>query len=213
MIKQSLSLCFLLWLNSQVFGQYVTVTSPRAERPCAAASAECAAMLGDLAVRNSLELRTLDQAIAYQKRRGWSSWLNADGWNPLGVAFRIARNVVGGGDVAANKLDIAQLVRRRAEVETSLRLQVAQQFAEIEGTERRRQIAQSKLDAHITRVRILAAGYRLGEGSTDEMLSLWSLSEELRGQAAAAEADAQTALSRLEAIVLPVGAKTAQGGF
>src|SRR5262249_52313976 len=150
--------------------------------PCANTSPECMMMLGDLAVSNSLELQTLNRSIAFQKKKVWTSWMNADGWNPLAVGMRIARNVFGGGDRAAVKLEIANLDRRRAEVESTLRLQVANALADIEAAGRRRQFAQARLDNHLARLRLIEAGYRLGDGSTEEMLSHWSTGEELRGQ-------------------------------
>src|SRR5262249_25735055 len=152
--------------------------------PCATTSAECVAMLGDLAVSNSLELQTLNRAIAFQQKKVWTAWMNADGWNPLAVGMRFARNLVGGGDRAAIKLEIANLERRRAEVESALRLQVANALADIEEAGRRRRLAQSKSDNHWARMRLIEAGYRLGAGSTEEMLQLWSTSKDLHGQVA-----------------------------
>jgi hypothetical protein len=89
--------------------------------PCSDSSAECLRRLGDLAAENCLELRVITQALAYQRRKLWTSWLNADGLNPLAVGLRVARNLAGGGDRAAARLEIAQLERRRAEVEAGLR--------------------------------------------------------------------------------------------
>lgn len=199
MIRFFLSWFFLLLLTPVLIAEAQTP-----KLPCANTSAECVAMLGDLAVSNSLELQTLNRAITFQQRKVWSAWMNADGWNPLAVGMRIARNAVGGGDRAAIKLDIANLERRRAEVESSLRLQVANVLAEIEAVGHRRRLAQSKLDNHLARVWLIEAGYRLGDGSTEEMFSLWSTGEELCGQAATAESDAQMARSQLEAVVIPV---------
>jgi len=75
--------------------------------PCSDSSEECLRRLGDLAAENCLELRVIDQAIAYQRRKLWTSWLSADGLNPLAVALRVARNLAGGGDRAAARLEIA----------------------------------------------------------------------------------------------------------
>jgi hypothetical protein len=69
--------------------------------PCSDSSAECLRRLGDLAVENCLELGVIDRALAYQRRKLWTSWLSADGLNPLAVALRVARNLAGGGDRAA----------------------------------------------------------------------------------------------------------------
>ncbi|HZN11509.1 MAG TPA: metal-dependent hydrolase, partial [Blastocatellia bacterium] len=79
--------------------------------PCSDSSAECLRRLGDLAVENCLELRVISQTLAYQRRKLWTSWLNADGLNPLAVGLRVARNLAGGGDRAAARLEIAQLER------------------------------------------------------------------------------------------------------
>jgi len=69
--------------------------------PCTDSSPQCIQHLGNLAVDGSLEIRVLDKAIEYQKKKMWSSWLNADGFNPVAVGFRLLRNMIGGGDRAA----------------------------------------------------------------------------------------------------------------
>ena len=201
-MRQLLFLSLLLLIVSPA-----VIAQSRDDLPCASRSAECVRMLSDLALKNSAELRTLDQAIAYQKRRGWSSWLNADGLNPLGVGFRILRNVAGGGDVAANKLDISQLERRRSEVESGLRLAVANGLAELESARQRRQMAAAKLENHLARLKLIEAGYRLGDGSTEEMIAAWALSGELRQQITMANSDTQTAILRLASVVIPARAE------
>jgi hypothetical protein len=98
---------------------------------------------------------------------------------------------------------IAEFERRRAEVETNLRLAVAQGVADLEAAERRHQFARLRLEAHQSRTQLLAISYRLGDGSTEEMLGLWQAGEELRGQVVTAEADVAHELSRLRALVSP----------
>jgi len=127
--------------------------------------------------------------------------------NPLGVGFRILRNVAGGGDVAANKLDISQLERRRSEVESGLRLAVANGLAELESARQRRQMAVAKLENHLARLKLIEAGYRLGDGSTEEMIAAWALSGELRQQITMANSDTQTAILRLASVVIPARAE------
>src|SRR5262249_15279600 len=118
-----------------------------------------------------------------------SSWLNADGLNPLRVGFRIMRNVMGGGDVAANRLDVAQLERRRAEIEASLRLQISNVLSDLESAERRRDLARTKAATHAAQLKLLAVGYRLGDGSTEAFLAQWQIGEDLRGAVSQAEYD------------------------
>jgi len=124
--------------------------------------------------------------------------LNADGLNPLGVGFRILRNLASGADVAANRLDISQLERRRSEVESGLRLAVANGLAEPNAAQQRRQMAAAKLESHLVHLKLIEAGYHLGDGSTEEMIAAWALSGELRQQITMASSDTQT-------VIMPVG--------
>jgi hypothetical protein len=172
--------------------------------PCFDSSAECLRRLGDLATANNLELKVIDQALAYQRRKVWTSWLNADGLNPLAMGLRVARNLAGGGDRAAMKLEVAQLERRRAEVEAGVRLAVAQSVAELEAAGDRLAISRARSDEHRLRLRLLTVGYRLGDGSTEEMIRLWQTGEELRGQVTAAEAEQSRARLRLESLLHPL---------
>jgi hypothetical protein len=172
--------------------------------PCSDSSAECLRRLGDLAIANNPEMKVIDQALAYQRRKVWTSWLNADGLNPLAMGLRVARNLAGGGDRAAMKLEVAQLERRRAEVEAGVRLAVAQSVAELEAAGDRLAISRARSDEHRLRLRLLTVGYRLGDGSTEEMIRLWQTGEELRGQVRAAEAEQSRARLRLESLLHPL---------
>jgi hypothetical protein len=169
--------------------------------PCQNSSPACLRTLGDVAVRNNLEIRTLDQAIQLTKKKQWTTWLNADGLNPLAIGLRIARNMAGGGDRAALKLDIANLERRRAEVETNLRQSVTQALSDYEAAERRLRLARAKLAAHETKLKWLEATYKLGEGQTETMLTLWQQREDLQAQVITAEAEAMVQCRRLKNLI------------
>ena len=139
------------------------------------------------------------------------SWLNADGLNPLAVGLRLARNLAGGGDRAAARLEIAELERRRAEVEAGLRLSVAERVAELEAARRRLSLAHEREAAHGSRLPLSAVGYRMGEGSTEEMMALWQTREEMRWRVAEAATDLAQQWARLRALVAslaPEGAPT-----
>jgi len=139
------------------------------------------------------------------------SWLNADGLNPLAVGLRLARNIAGGGDRAATRLEIAELERRRAEVEAGLRLSVAERVAELEAARRRLDLARERKAAHGSRLSLSAVGYRTGEGSTEEMMALWQTREEMRGRVAEAAADVARQQARLRALLaapVPEGTRT-----
>jgi len=171
------------------------------ELPCSDSSAECLRRLGDLAAENCLELRVIDQALAYQRRKLWTSWLSADGLNPLAVGLRVARNLAGGGDRAAARLEIAELERRRAEVEVGLRLAAAERVAELEAAERRLALAREWEAAHGSRLSLSAVGYRMGEGSTELTMALWRTRDEMRGRVAEAAADLARHWARLRALL------------
>jgi hypothetical protein len=166
--------------------------------PCLSSEPDCLRTLGDVAVTNNLEICTLDQAIQLAKKKQWTTWLNADGLNPIAMGLRIARNVAGGGDRAALKLDIANLERRRAEVETNLRQSITQAVSDYEAAERRVRLARAKLAAHEAKLKLLEATYKLGEGETETMLTLWQQREELQGQIVNAEADAKAIVLQLQ---------------
>jgi multidrug resistance efflux pump len=156
-----------------------------------------------LAVRNSREIAVLEQAIALQKKKLWTSWLNADGLNPLAIGLRIARNIAGGGDRAALKLEIARLELRHAELTKSLCQAVTQAMLAHEKAFAQHALAQDRLATHQARVQLVEVAYRLGEGSTEAMWQLWLTQEELQAQLAAAEQQTRQAKDDLTRLIFP----------
>lgn len=223
MIKPLLCCCICLFISNAVAGGWWLVTgvqaqSPKAteprrtdnqppttshQPPCLSTEPNCLRTLGDVAVSHNLEIRTLDQAIQLAKKKQWTTWMNADGLNPIAMGLRIARNVAGGGDRAALKLDIANLERRRAEVETNLRQSVTQAVSDYEAAERRVRLARAKLTAHEAKLQWLEATYKLGEGETETMLTLWQQREELQAQIITAETESSAQLLKLQTLTSP----------
>jgi inner membrane protein len=171
--------------------------------PCSDSSPTCLNTLGDLAVENSREIAVLEQAIAVQKKKRWTSWLNADGLNPLAIGLRIARNVVGGGERAALQLELARLELRRAELATNLRQTITQKLLEYEAAEQECRRAEARLTTHQTRLALLPLAYRLGEGSTEVMLQLWQTQSELQYEVAAAQTLLRQRQTQLHSLVFP----------
>jgi hypothetical protein len=222
-IKPLLYWCICLFISNAVAGGWWLVTGVQAQSlktneplptenrppttdhqpPCLSSEPDCLRTLGDAAVNNSLELRTLDQAIQLAKKKQWTTWLNADGLNPIAMGLRIARNVAGGGDRAALKLDIANLERRRAEVETNLRQSVTQAVSDYEAAERRVRLARAKLAAHEAKLKLLEATYKLGEGETETMLTLWQHRDELQAQIVNAEAETEQGRLKIQEMRVP----------
>ncbi|MBX3279706.1 MAG: hypothetical protein KF868_17010 [Acidobacteria bacterium] len=171
--------------------------------PCTDPSPQCVQQLGDLAIAGNLEIRTLDRAIEYQRRRMWSSWLNADGFNPISAGLRVIRNVVGGGDRAAVKLEIARLEQRRASLEDALRQSVAGALADLDSARRRHEDARVRLRNHEARRQFMLIGYRLGEGSTEHLLQIWQREDVLRTETVTTTALLDQGLLKLRALLVP----------
>jgi hypothetical protein len=168
--------------------------------PCLDSSPACLERLSALAVEQSQELKVLDEAIKLQKSKLWTTWLAADSFNPLGMALRVGRNLAGGGDRAAGKLTIDQLKLRRAEVIVQIRQNLITSVLSYEAAARARELASSRLAVYTTNLPIIELAYRLGDGETSAMLSLWEHGEELR--AALAKTEAELARERNTIILL-----------
>jgi len=128
------------------------------------------------------------------------------------VGLHVAHNLAGGGDRAAARLEIAELERRRAEVEAGLRLAVAERIAELEAAVRQLSLARERGAAHGSRLSLSAVGFRMGEGSTEEMIALWQTREEMRGRVAEAAADLAWRWARLRALLAAPAPEVARTG-
>ena len=168
--------------------------------PCLSSAPTCLQALGNLAVQNSREIAVLEQAITLQKKKLWTSWLNADGLNPLAIGLRIARNVAGGGDRAQLKLEIARLELRQAELETALREAVTQAVLADETAQRQLATKNSSLATHRMRLQFIALAYRWGEGSTETMLQLWQTETDLQAEVENASVACRQRLTQLQAL-------------
>jgi hypothetical protein len=156
-------------------------------------------------VQNSREFAVLDQAIQLQKKKLWTSWLNTDGLNPIAIGLRITRNIVGGGDRAALKLEIARLELRRADLATNLRQALLQSLLSYENACQQVALSQNRLAAQHLRVALSEIRYRFGMGTTPEMLQEWERRDDLHGASLSAERSAKQTLHQLEAIVYTSG--------
>ena len=169
--------------------------------PCTDSSPVCLTTLSHLAVQNSREIAVLEKAIQLQKKKLWTSWLNADGLNPLAIGLRIARNVAGGGDRAALKLEIAHLELRRAELEMNLRQALLQSLLSYENLRQQVALAQTRLATQHLRVALSEMGYRFGMGTTPEMLQEWERRDESQSQLLTAQRSLEQTLRQLNLIL------------
>ena len=77
--------------------------------------------------------------------------------------------MIGGGDRAALKLEIAQLEQRRSAIEDRLRQSVAVALVDLDAAHQRREQAIARLRSHKAREQLMLIAYRLGEGSTEQI--------------------------------------------
>ena len=84
-------------------------------------------------------------------------------------------------------------------------------MAEVEAAGRRLGLEREREAAHGSRLSLSTVGYRMGEGSTEEMIALWQTREEMHGRVAEAAADLARQRARLRALLAapaPEGART-----
>lgn len=149
--------------------------------------------LAEMAIAHSSEVAAINERLAlanehvkYAERRRWTSYLTLD---PL----RLVQNILGGGDIQAQQLAIADLeiqaadlVRRRAEIAEGLAKEVVESVLRWERLDREIALLDSQIQTQQQQRLVLEAAYRTGQGSTTNMLGVWQRSEDLaaaRGEA------------------------------
>ena len=165
--------------------------------PCEELSPACINQLTERALRSSGELRLLDEQARLARRRQWTNYLAADSFNVIGSLLRLGRNIAGGGDIQQSRLAVRALELRRAETVARQRASIVEQLTALVAARRREALSRNVLESHLARLAILEVSYRSGEGSTEQMLPLWTRTEELRAQIETARAEAETARRKL----------------
>ena len=151
----------------------------------------CLATLTELALAQSRELALLEQRLAvaadridYAEARQWTDYLTTD-------PMRLVQNLFGGGDVQRNRLAIAdlevqssELMRRREEVATALTREVVDYVLEYEQLGRQLDLLEVQLVTQRHQQSVMEVGYRMGQGDTSTMLSVWQRTEDLEARRA-----------------------------
>jgi hypothetical protein len=172
--------------------------------PCQTSQPQCLNQLNPAAIAHNLELKTIDQRLTAtqtridQQRRGkWKTWVQP---NPIGIVA----NILGGGDaqrveqaIGELELNLGELHRRRAAVETQTREQVLGLVLEIERLERSIAGMKSAQAANAQRLAVIEVGYKFGQGSTVAMMALWEQAEAEKGRIREAENERSQAMSKL----------------
>jgi outer membrane protein TolC len=81
--------------------------------------------------------------------------------------------------IADLEVRVSDLVRRRAELAVSVHNEVLALMLDVEKGDRQIALLQAQLKSQQRRVAIVEVGYRLKQGETIEMMSLWQQTENL----------------------------------
>lgn len=121
--------------------------------------------------------------------------------------MRLVQNLLGGGDVAANRLAIADLeikaadlLRRREEVAEAIAQDVIELVLDYEASGRRLEVLDGRLTTQLQRQAVLEVRYRTGQGTTDQMLRMWQQTDELRAQIDEVQIDQDQTVRELEVL-------------
>ncbi|WP_323351552.1 hypothetical protein [Leptolyngbya sp. CCNP1308] len=101
----------------------------------------------------------------------------------------MVQNILGGGDVGRDRLQVAaieveaaNLIRRREEVATALAREVIDQVLGYEQMGRQLELLDSQIVTQRHRQAVMEVGYRMGEGTTGTMLTVWQQTEDLEAR-------------------------------
>lgn len=161
-----------------------------------------------MAIDNSLEIRAIDERLVlgdenidHAKKRRWTNYITLD-------PIRLVQNVLGGGDVQRDRIDIAELelrqadlIRRRWEVTEDTAQTVVDLVLDWESLDRRVGLQIAQLQTQRQREAVVEAGYRTGSGSTTSMLSIWQRTEDLEARLLETEIDKTQIRQELEGII------------
>ncbi len=146
----------------------------------------CLEILTQQAIEQSSEIEAINEQLAltaerqdYAEARQWTNYLTLD-------PIRLVQNVLGGGDVQRDRIEIASLeletanlIRRRESVAEELTREVVDLVLDYERLDRQAVLIESQLESHRLRVEVAEARYRTGQGSTNSMIGMWQRTEDL----------------------------------
>ena len=160
------------------------------------------------AILNSREIQVIEQRLElaaerrqYTESRWWVNWITAD-------PFALVQNILGGGEVGRDRLDVAaieveaaNLIRRREEVATALAREVIDQVLQYEQMGRQLELLDSQIVTQRQRQAVMEVGYRMGEGTTGTMLTVWQQTEDLEARRVEMASDRERVVAELEQMV------------
>lgn len=179
----------------------MTATATENNRfPCFDTTEECLEILTDAAIARSREAELLQQQIQLAQQRGelyeetteeqrsrsWTAWLTLD-------PIEMAGNIFGGGPRQQREWQIQELELRQqaisaqsfalevreGELADSLRSQIFQSLQRFQELGRELERVEGAIAAHEIQYQVFLTGYRHGNGSTQQLLTLQQREVEL----------------------------------
>lgn len=179
--------------------------------PCLNSAPDCLNQLTESATAQNLELTAIDDRLELvarqldrQYERRWTALLPAIGdlidLNPL----RLIETLFGGGSfrdvdlkMADLELRVSDLMRQRAAITVQLHDEVTELVLLVERSDRQIALLRSQLESHEQRLRVMEISYRLGNGSTAQMIGLWQQRENLVAKLTEAEVSREQSIQKL----------------
>jgi hypothetical protein len=220
----------LLFCSSPLMAQQVTTdelpeNNPPIQNgfPCMDSSPECLQQLTEIAIASSPQLKLLGEKITiveqqlellgkrieYSKKRSWTSYITID-------PVKLLQNIFGGGDVQRDKLAIAdlqvktaqlesalaELERQREEEKVLLGEKVLRLVLDIESNERTIALIQSQQNTFALQNEVFRIQYRFGQGSTEQLLGMTTRGDRLNEQLTAAQIKRDGAVRELGQVTI-----------
>ena len=185
---------------------------------CLNSGDECVQELTEKAIANSFKLETLSERIAlieerlelaedrieYTRKKKWTNYISA---NPI----NIIQNIFGGGDVQRDNIAIAsleirtadllaakaELERQQEEEKVQIGDRILRLLLDYEAAERRHELLSSQLKTLEQQQRVARVSYRLGRGSTSQMLGMNDKRDRLSEKIVDAEIEKDEAVREL----------------
>ena len=200
--------------QSSVNSQQLTVETAF----CLNSSNECVQELSEKAIASSHKLKTLaeritlieqrlelaEDRIEYTRKKKWTNYISA---NPI----NILQNIFGGGDVQRDNIAIAsleirtadllaakaELERQQEEEKVTISDRVLRLLLDYEAAQRRHELLTSQLKTLEQQQRVARVSYRLGRGSTNQMLGMEDKRDRLREKLVGVEIEKDKAVREL----------------
>ena len=194
--------------------------------PCLNSSPECIELLTEKAIAHSPELQTLDEQITlleqrlelgddrirYTRRKHWTNYITTD-------PIRLVQNLLGGGDIQRDNIEIAKLEirrgdlqaaqaalkRRHSEVKARLRAEVWQLLLDYEAAQRHHALLSAQLTHQQFQQQLIEIDYRYGQGSTSQILALREQRQRLENQLLQSENQQILAIQKLRQLTTETG--------